>query len=249
MIGGLVVGWALGKAAEYYTSDQYGPVKKIANQAETGPATTIIGGISTGMVSVASSIAFILAGVGIAYWGGQHDARRRHVGGVYGIAVAAIGMLATTGIVVSVDAYGPISDNAGGIAEMAGLDPSVREVTDALDSLGNTTAAIGKGFAIGSAALTALALFKSFEYAIRDADPSAALDLNVGHVAVFIGLFIGAGLPFLFAALTMDAVGRAAQKMIEEVRRQFREIPACAKACPAWCPTRRAASRSRPRRR
>ncbi len=227
VIGGLIVGWALGKCAEYYTSDQYGPVKKIAKQAETGPATTILGGISTGMVSVALSVVLILAGVGVAYWGGQitFAAEYDNFGGIYGIAVAAIGMLATTGIVVSVDAYGPISDNAGGIAEMAGLDPSVREVTDALDSLGNTTAAIAKGFAVGSAALTALALFKSFEFAIADADPSAVLDLNVGKVEVFIGLFLGAGLPFLFAALTIDAVGRAAQKMIEEVRRQFREIP------------------------
>ena len=235
VIGGLLVGWALGKAAEYYTSDQYGPVKKIAQQAETGPATTILGGISTGMVSVASSIGLILAGVGVAYWGGQQTLGAE-TGGVYGIAVAAIGMLATTGIVVSVDAYGPISDNAGGIAEMAELDPSVRQVTDALDSLGNTTAAIAKGFAVGSAALTALALFKSFEFAIRDADPNAALDLNVGHVAVFIGLFIGAGLPFLFAALTIDAVGRAAQKMIEEVRRQFREIPGLREGLPGVVP-------------
>ncbi len=227
VIGGLIVGWALGKCAEYYTSDQYSPVKKIAKQAETGPATTILGGISTGMVSVALSVVLILAGVGIAYWGGQitFAAEFDEFGGIYGIAVAAIGMLATTGIVVSVDAYGPISDNAGGIAEMAGLDPSVREVTDALDSLGNTTAAIAKGFAVGSAALTALALFKSFQFAIADADPSAVLDLDVGRVEVFIGLFLGAGLPFLFAALTIDAVGRAAQKMIEEVRRQFREIP------------------------
>jgi K(+)-stimulated pyrophosphate-energized sodium pump len=224
VIGGLVVGWALGKAAEYYTSDQFTPVKKIAAQSETGPATTILGGISTGMVSVAASIVLILVGVGIAYWGGEQTLGAEN-GGVYGIAVAAIGMLATTGIVVSVDAYGPIADNAGGIAEMAELDPSVRNVTDALDSLGNTTAAVAKGFAVGSAALTALALFKSFEYAVRDADPSAALDLDIGNVEVFIGLFIGAGLPFLFAALTIDAVGRAAQKMIEEVRRQFREIP------------------------
>jgi K(+)-stimulated pyrophosphate-energized sodium pump len=238
VIGGLIVGWALGKCAEYYTSDQYGPVKKIAKQSETGPATTILGGISTGMVSVALSVLLILVGVGIAYWGGQvtFAAEYDDFGGIYGIAVAAIGMLATTGIVVSVDAYGPISDNAGGIAEMAGLDPSVRDVTDALDSLGNTTAAIAKGFAVGSAALTALALFKSFEFAIRDADPSAVLDLDVGQVEVFIGLFLGAGLPFLFAALTIDAVGRAAQKMIEEVRRQFREIPGLREGRPGVVP-------------
>jgi K(+)-stimulated pyrophosphate-energized sodium pump len=225
VIGGLLVGWGLGKTAEYYTSDHYGPVKKIAQQAETGPATTILGGISAGMVSVAASVALILVGVGIAYWGGEQTFGDAGIGGLYGIAVAAIGMLATTGVVVSVDAYGPIADNAGGIAEMAELDPSVREVTDALDSLGNTTAAIAKGFAVGSAALTALALFKSFEFAVAAADPAAALNLDVGEVDVFIGLFIGAALPFLFAALTIDAVGRAAQEMIEEVRRQFREIP------------------------
>jgi K(+)-stimulated pyrophosphate-energized sodium pump len=243
VIGGLLVGWALGKTAEYYTSDGYGPVKKIAQQSETGPATTILGGISTGMVSVAASVVLILIGVGIAYWGGTlafaEDAfggLGEDFGGIYGIAVAAIGMLATTGIVVSVDAYGPIADNAGGIAEMAELDPSVREVTDALDSLGNTTAAIAKGFAVGSAALTALALFKSFEFAVFDADPTAALNLNIGEVEVFIGLFIGAALPFLFAALTIDAVGRAAQKMIEEVRRQFREIPGLREGAPGVVP-------------
>lgn len=227
VIGGLLVGWALGKTAEYYTSDQYGPVRKIAKQSETGPATTVLSGVSTGMVSVAASVILILIGVGIAYWGGEQTlgsaADGGIPGGIYGIAVAAIGMLATTGVVVSVDAYGPIADNAGGIAEMAHLDPSVRKVTDALDSLGNTTAAIAKGFAVGSAALTALALFKSFEYAVKEA--GSVLSLNVGDVEVFIGLFIGAGLPFLFAALTIDAVGRAANKMIEEVRRQFREIP------------------------
>ena len=240
VIGGLVAGWALGKTAEYYTSDQFNPVKKIAAQSETGPATTVLSGVSTGMVSVAASVVLILVGVGVAYWGGEQALGDLGgidgLGGIYGIAVAAIGMLATTGIVVSVDAYGPISDNAGGIAEMAELDPSVRNVTDALDSLGNTTAAVAKGFAVGSAALTALALFKSFEFAIRDADPAAALDLNIGHVEVFIGLFIGAGLPFLFAALTIDAVGRAANKMIEEVRRQFREIPGLREGAPGVAP-------------
>ncbi|MCL4137059.1 UNVERIFIED_CONTAM: hypothetical protein GTU68_045272, partial [Idotea baltica] len=209
VIGGLLIGWALGKTAEYYTSDQFGPVKQIAEQTETGPATTILKGISAGMISVAASVLLLALGIGIG----------ATFGGLYGIAVAAIGMLATTGVVVSVDAYGPIADNAGGIAEMAELDPSVREVTDALDSLGNTTAAVAKGFAVGSAALTALALFKSFEFAVA----KAALD--IGRVEVFLGLFIGAMLPFLFAALTIDAVGRAAYKMIEEVRRQFREIP------------------------
>ena len=224
VIGGLVVGWALGKTAEYYTSDHFGPVKKIAQQSETGPATTVLGGVSAGMVSVAASVGLILVGVLVAYWGGQFTlGDETSFAGIYGIAVAAIGMLATTGVVVSVDAYGPIADNAGGIAEMAELDPSVREVTDALDSLGNTTAAVAKGFAVGSAALTALALFKSFEYAVIE--EGGSLSLNVGDVDVFIGLFIGAGLPFLFAALTIDAVGRAAQSMIEEVRRQFREIP------------------------
>ncbi len=238
VIGGLIVGWALGKCAEYFTSDHYGPVKKIANQAETGPATTILGGVSAGMLSVFASVALILVGVGLAYWGGQitFTEEQQSIGGIYGIAVAAIGMLATTGVVVSVDAYGPIADNAGGIAEMAELDPSVRQVTDALDSLGNTTAAVAKGFAVGSAALTALALFKSFEFAILAANPDEALNLNVGEVAVFIGLFIGAGLPFLFAALTIDAVGRAAQKMIEEVRRQFREIPGLREGEPGVIP-------------
>ena len=234
VIGGLLVGWALGKTAEYYTSDQYGPVKKIARQSETGPATTVLAGISGGMVSVAASVVLILIGVGISYWGGEQTLGEG--GGVYGIAVAAIGMLATTGAVVSVDAYGPIADNAGGIAEMAELDPSVRKVTDALDSLGNTTAAIAKGFAVGSAALTALALFKSFEYAVAGQPGDTALNLDIGEVDVFIGLFLGAGLPFLFAALTIDAVGRAATQMIEEVRRQFREIPGLREGLPGVVP-------------
>ena len=231
VVGGLIVGWALGKTAEFYTSDHFGPVKQIAEQSETGPATTILKGISVGMVSVAASVVLLGIGIGVAYWGGQLavaddlDA----FGGLYGIAVAAIGMLATTGVVVSVDAYGPIADNAGGIAEMAELDPSVREVTDALDSLGNTTAAVAKGFAVGSAALTALALFKSFEFAVQkaalDSGKDVVFSLDIGQVEVFLGLFVGAMLPFLFAALTIDAVGRAANSMIEEVRRQFREIP------------------------
>ena len=236
VIGGLVIGWALGKTAEYYTSDHYGPVKKIAEQTKTGPATTILGGISAGMISVAASVGLLVLGVGVAYWGGEmaFDSIGNLDGGIYGIAVAAIGMLATTGVVVSVDAYGPIADNAGGIAEMAELDPSVREVTDALDSLGNTTAAIAKGFAVGSAALTALALFKSFEFAVIQA--GGTLSLNIGEVSVFIGLFLGAMLPFLFAALTIDAVGRAAQEMIEEVRRQFREIPGLREGLPGVIP-------------
>ncbi len=236
LIGGLIIGWALGKTAEYYTSDHFGPVKKIADQTKTGPATTILGGISAGMISVAASVGLLVLGVGVAYWGGEiaFDSIGNLDGGIYGIAVAAIGMLATTGVVVSVDAYGPIADNAGGIAEMAELDPSVREVTDALDSLGNTTAAIAKGFAVGSAALTALALFKSFEFAVIQA--GGTLSLNIGEVSVFIGMFLGAMLPFLFAALTIDAVGRAAQEMIEEVRRQFREIPGLREGLPGVNP-------------
>ena len=229
VIGGLVAGWGIGKVAEIWTSDHYPPVRRIAAQAETGPATTVLAGMSAGMVSVAASVGLISAGVLVAYWGGQQTLGDTAFGGVYGIAVAAVGMLATTGVVVSVDAYGPIADNAGGIAEMAELDPSVREVTDALDSLGNTTAAVAKGFAVGSAALTALALFKTFEVALTSAAAEEgrdfALNLDVGSVDVFIGLFLGAMVPFLFAALTIDAVGRAANKMIEEVRRQFREIP------------------------
>ncbi|MYH00563.1 MAG: sodium-translocating pyrophosphatase [Acidimicrobiaceae bacterium] len=236
VIGGLIVGWGIGKVAEIWTSDHFPPVRRIASQAETGPATTVLSGVSAGMVSVAASVGLIAVGVLIAYWGGQQTLGDTTFGGVYGIAVAAVGMLATTGVVVSVDAYGPIADNAGGIAEMAELDPSVREVTDALDSLGNTTAAIAKGFAVGSAALTALALFKSFEVALTSAAAEKGelfvLSLDVGSVDVFIGLFLGAMVPFLFAALTIDAVGRAANKMIEEVRRQFREIPGLREGTP-----------------
>ena len=236
VIGGLAAGWGIGKVAEIWTSDHFPPVRRIASQAETGPATTVLSGVSAGMVSVAASVGLIAVGVLIAYWGGQQTLGDTTFGGVYGIAVAAVGMLATTGVVVSVDAYGPIADNAGGIAEMAELDPSVREVTDALDSLGNTTAAIAKGFAVGSAALTALALFKSFEVALTSAaaeeGKAFVLSLDIGAVDVFIGLFLGAMVPFLFAALTIDAVGRAANKMIEEVRRQFREIPGLREGTP-----------------
>ncbi len=233
VIGGLVAGWGIGKVAEIWTSDHFPPVRRIASQAETGPATTVLSGVSAGMVSVAASVGLIAVGVLVAYWGGQQTLGDTTFGGVYGIAVAAVGMLATTGVVVSVDAYGPIADNAGGIAEMSELDPSVREVTDALDSLGNTTAAIAKGFAVGSAALTALALFKSFEVALAaEAGPSFEFSLDIGSVDVFIGLFLGAMVPFLFAALTIDAVGRAANKMIEEVRRQFREIPGLREGTP-----------------
>ncbi|GIU83405.1 MAG: putative K(+)-stimulated pyrophosphate-energized sodium pump [Acidimicrobiales bacterium] len=223
---GLVVGMAIGKVSEVFTSDHYAPVKKIARQSETGPATTVLAGFSVGMLSVAASVILIVIGTGVAYWAANEAVPDNDLTGIYGIAVAAIGMLATTGVVVSVDAYGPIADNAGGIAEMAHLPPEVRDVTDSLDALGNTTAAVAKGFAIGSAGLTALALFKAFEQAIVDASGGRVqVDLSVGQIDTFIGLFLGAMLPFLFAALTVDAVGRAANKMIEEVRRQFREIP------------------------
>ncbi|HSK92074.1 MAG TPA: sodium-translocating pyrophosphatase [Euzebyales bacterium] len=220
---GLLVGTAIGFVSEYYTSDHYGPVKEIARASETGAATTIVSGIASGMQSVAGAVLLIVVAVGVAFYAGEQALPDVANTGIYGIALAAIGMLATTGVVVSVDAYGPIADNAGGIAEMAELPPEVRAVTDELDALGNTTAAVAKGFAIGSAAVTALALFKAFEQAILTAGGSISLD--IGTVDVFTGLFVGAMLPFLFAALTMQAVGRAANKMIEEVRRQFDEVP------------------------
>ena len=226
VVCGIIAGYAIGRVAEVWTSDHYRPVRHIARQTETGPATTILSGLSAGMVSVAASVGLLVTAVGLAYWAG--DATLGVVGadlsgGIYGVAIAAIGMLATTGVVVAVDAYGPIADNAGGIAEMADLPEEVREVTDSLDSLGNTTAAVAKGFAVASAAVTALALFAAFKQAIGAEGGVLALDLS--RVDVFIGLFLGVMLPFLFAALTIDAVGRAANKMIEEVRRQFREIP------------------------
>jgi K(+)-stimulated pyrophosphate-energized sodium pump len=221
---GLAVGLAIGQISEYFTSDHYRPVKEIARQAGTGPATVVLAGISDGMRSAAFSVIVVAAGIGGAYWAG--DWAIPDGGGIYGIAIAAIGVLATLGITVSVDAYGPIADNAGGIAEMAHLPKEVREATDALDSLGNTTAAIAKGFAIGSAAVTALALFFAFTQAVNDAAGETVLGvIDILDPSVTVGLFLGGMFPFLFAALTIKAVGRAANKMIEEVRRQFREIP------------------------
>ena len=217
VVAGLVVGWFVGKVSEWFTSDGYRTVKEIARQSQTGPATVIITGIAEGMRSAAFSVIAVAAGIGVAFGAGEWA--MGDGGGVYGVAVAAIGVLATLGITISVDAYGPIADNAGGMAEMAHLDPEVREATDALDSLGNTTAAIAKGFAIASAAVTALALFNAFTQAVGLAS------INIATPEVTIGLFIGAMFTFLFAALTMNAVGRAAGKMIDEVRRQFREIP------------------------
>ncbi len=222
---GLAAGYLIGFASEYYTSDHYQPVKKLAQQAETGPATVIIAGIAEGMISTAASVVLIAGAIGGSFWFGTLAMPGDTLNaGLYAAALAAIGMLATTGAVVAVDAYGPISDNAGGIAEMSHLPPEVREVTDSLDSLGNTTAAVAKGFAIGSAALTALALFRSFTAAVAPEGQTALL-IDVTEVDVIIGLFLGAMLTFAFAALTMKSVGRAAQDMILEVRRQFKEIP------------------------
>ena len=211
IIFGLFVGVLIGVVTEIYTSGDYCFVKKIAQQSETGPGTTVISGLAVGMSSTAVPVLLIAVGIIGAYM----------ANGLYGIALAAVGMLSTTGITVAVDAYGPIADNAGGIAEMSGLPKEVRKITDCLDAVGNTTAAMGKGFAIGSAALTALALFVSYAEAVN----LSATGIDLLNYKVIVGLFVGGMLPFFFSALTMDSVSKAAYKMIEEVRRQFRTIP------------------------
>ena len=230
ILAGLVAGCAIGYFTEYYTSDTYKPTQKLADSTETGAATTIIGGISLGMMSTAAPIiiigiaiivSFLAAGGSLTTGGENYDLLFSK--GLYGIGIAAVGMLSTLGITLATDAYGPVADNAGGIAEMSGLGEEVRNRTDALDSLGNTTAATGKGFAIGSAALTALALLVSYVDVVKG-KLDHAMDLSLTNPAVLVGLFVGAMLTFIFAALTMSGVQRAAQSIVVEVRRQFREI-------------------------
>ncbi len=223
IISGLVAGVLIGFSTEYFTSDTYKPTRKLASTSETGSATIIIGGIGLGMKSTAIPIVIVAISVLLSFFvsGGTSS----NAMGLYGIALSAVGMLSTLGITLATDAYGPVADNAGGIAEMSGLEPEVRERTDALDSLGNTTAATGKGFAIGSAALTALALIASYIDKVQTINTKVSFDdFSLMNPIVLIGLFIGACLPFVFAAFTMDSVGKAAQSVVVEVRRQFKEI-------------------------
>mgnify|MGYP000887567750 CR=1 FL=1 len=223
ILSGLVAGVLIGKATEYYTSDTYKPTQELSSKSQTGSATIIIGGLGLGMLSTAVPIIIVAVCILLAFFlsGGAASTGM----GLYGIALAAVGMLSTLGITLATDAYGPVADNAGGIAEMAGLEPEVRKRTDALDSLGNTTAATGKGFAIGSAALTALALMASYIEKVKEVGADVTFeDFSLMNPVVLVGLFIGACLPFVFAALTMNSVGRAAQSVVLEVRRQFREI-------------------------
>ena len=222
ILSGLIAGVAIGALTEYYTSDTYRPTRRLSDSSETGSATVIISGLSLGMLSTVAPVVIVGVSVLVSYFlsGGAQDFNM----GLYGVGVSAVGMLSTLGITLATDAYGPIADNAGGIAEMTHMPATVRERTDALDSLGNTTAATGKGFAIGSAAITALALIASYIDKVHQIDPSFVMDLSITNPTVLIGLFIGGMLPFLFAALTMDAVGKAAQSIVVEVRRQFRSI-------------------------
>ena len=222
IIIGLVAGNVIGYFSEYYTSDQYKPTRMVASQSATGPATVIIAGLSVGMLSTAVPVIAVAAGMLGAFLvaGGASNPTM----GLYGIGIAAVGMLSTLGITLATDAYGPVADNAGGSAEMAGLEPEVRKKTDALDSLGNTTAATGKGFAIGSAALTALALVAAYSEQVKMVLGNVKLDISLINPKILAGLFLGGVMPFVFSSLTMSAVGRAAGKMVEEVRRQFREI-------------------------
>ena len=219
---GLAGGCAIGYFTEYYTSDTYKPTQKLAAAAETGSATVIIGGLSLGMLSTIASILVVAAAILISFYAAGGGSSFAH--GLYGIGIAAVGMLSTLGITLATDAYGPVADNAGGIAEMSGLPETVRERTDALDSLGNTTAATGKGFAIGSASLTALALLVSYVNIVQEKTPEM-LDLTLTNPLMLVGLFLGAMLTFVFSALTMSAVQSAAQSIVVEVRRQFKEIP------------------------
>lgn len=226
IISGLIAGVLIGKVTEYYTSDSYNPTKRLADKSETGSATIIIGGIGLGMLSTLFPIIIVAICILVSFFvsGGGNSAAL----GLYGIALSAVGMLSTLGITLATDAYGPVADNAGGIAQMAGLDSKVRERTDALDSLGNTTAATGKGFAIGSAALTALALMISYIDKVKEVATTAGKQIttvfDLTNPIVLVGLFIGACLPFVFAALTMESVGKAAQSIVVEVRRQFKQI-------------------------